>query len=61
MYRKEASVTSFPEDYQVPKVWDMKEGTEEEGHMMNSSPISGARFKSVLPVGKHSLQLYSLG
>jgi GSH-dependent disulfide-bond oxidoreductase len=58
---QEASVSSIPDDYQVPRVWKYNADIEEEGQMMNSSPTSGARFRSILPVGKHSLQLYSLG
>ena len=47
-------------DYQPPKVWTWKKATE--GRFANiNRPISGATHEKELPVGRHPLQLYSLG
>ena len=47
-------------DYQPPKVWTWKKATE--GRFANiNRPISGATHDKELPVGRHPLQLYSLG
>lgn len=51
--------SSLPTDYEVPAVWRF------EGNAMatagSNRPTAGARSESVLPVGEHPLQLYSLG
>ncbi len=45
--------------YVPPKIWvNEKKGDNQWANI--NSPESGARFKKELPVGKHSLQLYSL-
>jgi GST-like protein len=45
--------------YVPPKVWVNETKGDNQWASINS-PESGARFKKELPVGKHSLQLYSL-
>ena len=48
------------DDYVPPKVWTWEKG--HGGQFANiNRPISGATEEKVLPVGKHPLQLYSLG
>ncbi len=46
--------------YQPPEVWTME---QENGGVWGSinRPDSGVRFEQPLPVGKHPLQLYSMG
>lgn len=45
--------------YTPPKVWTWE--SESGGQFANiNRPIAGATFEKALPVGKHSLQLYSL-
>jgi len=49
------------EEYVVPEVW---EPPESQGGTWGSGvnrPTSGARFQRDLPIGNHSIQLYSLG
>src|SRR6187402_324205 len=47
-------------DYVPPKVWTWNK--ENGGHFANiNRPIAGATHDKELPVGKHPLQLYSLG
>ena len=47
-------------EYVPPAVWTWKKTTE--GRFANiNRPIAGATHDKVLPVGKHPLQLYSLG
>ena len=46
--------------YTPPKVWQNNNNGANKWANINS-PESGARFDKVLPVGEHSLQLYSLG
>ena len=47
-------------DYTPPAVWTWKQGNG--GRFANiNRPIAGATHEKVLPVGKHPLQLYSLG
>ncbi|NCO70463.1 MULTISPECIES: glutathione-dependent disulfide-bond oxidoreductase [Shewanella] len=46
--------------YTPPKVWQNNTNGANKWASINS-PESGARFDKKLPVGKHSLQLYSLG
>ncbi|MBO9579770.1 MAG: glutathione-dependent disulfide-bond oxidoreductase [Sphingobium sp.] len=49
-----------PSGYVPPKVWtwDKENGGQFAGI---NAPTSGARFEQELPVGKHPIQLYSLG
>ena len=47
-------------DYVPPKVWTWVKATEGRFANMNR-PIAGATHEKELPVGKHPLQLYSLG
>lgn len=49
---------TLPEGYVLPKVWKQPEG-ESMGGM--NRPTAGARVEKDVPVGKHDLQLYSLG
>jgi GST-like protein len=47
-------------DYAPPAVWEWKKGGE--GRFANiNRPIAGPTHEKELPVGKHPLQLYSLG
>ncbi len=46
--------------YTPPKVWTWNKGTEHRFSNINR-PIAGPTHEKVLPVGKHPLQLYSLG
>ena len=47
-------------NYQPPKVWEWKQNNG--GAFANiNRPVSGATHEKTLPVGKHPLQLYSLG
>ena len=51
---------SSSQDYLPPKVWTWN--TENGGKFASTNrPVSGATHEKVLPVGKHSLQLHSLG
>ena len=50
----------LPEGYEPDKVW--KWNTESGGRFANiNRPIAGPTHEKVLPVGKHPIQLYSLG
>jgi len=47
-------------EYTPPKVWEWNKPSG--GHFANiNKPVSGATHEKELPVGKHPLQLYSLG
>src|SRR5690606_1923824 len=47
-------------EYQPPKVWTWKQGNG--GRFANiNRPVTGATHEKELPVGRHPLQLYSLG
>ena len=46
------------ETYSPPKVWTWD---QESGGRFANRPISGATHDKELPVGKHPMQLYSLG
>ncbi|MCW0002364.1 glutathione-dependent disulfide-bond oxidoreductase [Pararhizobium sp. YC-54] len=51
---------NFPAGYELPKVWTWDKGNG--GTFANiNRPIAGPTQDKVLPVGKHPLQLYSLG
>lgn len=50
---------SNEENYEPPKVWSWEKGNGGKFANLNR-PIAGATFERDLPVGKHSLQLYSL-
>ena len=51
---------ALPTDYVVPKVWQWKQANG--GAFANiNRPVSGATQDKELPVGKHPLQLYSMG
>ena len=50
---------SLPADYKVPDVWTFVEQGGAMGAM--NRPTAGARFEKALQVGKHPIQLYSLG
>ncbi|MBN8806959.1 MAG: glutathione-dependent disulfide-bond oxidoreductase [Sphingomonas sp.] len=47
-------------DYVPPKVWEWKQGNGGQFANINR-PIAGATHDKDLPVGKHPLQLYSMG
>jgi len=51
---------NFPSGYEVPETWSWDDGNG--GAFANiNRPIAGATHDKVLPVGKHPLQLYSMG
>ncbi|MGA0605968.1 glutathione-dependent disulfide-bond oxidoreductase [Phenylobacterium sp. VNQ135] len=51
---------SEPADYTPPKIWTWNK--ESGGQFANiNRPIAGATHEKALPVGRHPLQLYSLG
>jgi GST-like protein len=51
---------SDPTPYTPPKVWTW--GQANGGQFANiNRPVSGATHEKVLPIGKHPMQLYSLG
>ena len=51
---------SNPTDYKPPKVWKWE--TENGGPFASTNrPIAGPTHEKELPIGKHPLQLYSLG
>jgi GST-like protein len=51
---------NLPAGYEVPKVWTWDKGNGGAFASINR-PIAGPTQDKVLPVGKHPLQLYSLG
>jgi len=51
---------NFPADYTPPKVWEWKKANGGQFANINR-PIAGATHDKELPVGRHPLQLYSLG
>lgn len=51
--------TTSEEKYVPPEVW--KYESSEGSKMTMNRPTAGARFEKTLPVGKHPIQLYSLG
>jgi len=56
---EEKKMTTYPEGYEVAKVWEPKVLGGQIGGM--NRPTAGARFDAELPKGEHGLQLYSLG
>jgi GST-like protein len=49
-------------DYTPPKVWTWNKGTDNGGRFASiNRPIAGPTHDKELPIGKHPLQLYSLG
>ena len=53
-------IPSLPADYEPPKVWTWDRPSGGQFASINR-PISGPTHDKELPVGKHPLQLYSLG
>ncbi|TCV59694.1 GST-like protein [Neorhizobium sp. R1-B] len=51
---------NFPAGYEPSKVWTWEKGNGGQFANINR-PIAGPTHEKVLPVGKHPLQLYSLG
>lgn len=51
---------NFPAGYIAPDVWSWESGNGGQFATINR-PTAGATFEKDLPVGKHPLQLYSLG
>jgi len=47
-------------NYQLPEVWEWKDTHGGRFDSINR-PTAGAQFEKALPVGRHPLQLYSLG
>ena len=49
-------------NYTPPKIWQWDEGGDDGNRFANiNRPIAGATHEKELPVGKHPIQLYSLG
>ncbi|NYI00213.1 glutathione-dependent disulfide-bond oxidoreductase [Cupriavidus plantarum] len=58
--KDDEGMSNFPAGYEVPEVWSWE--TENGGQFANiNRPTAGAQAETVLPVGKHPLQLYSQG
>ena len=55
-----SSANNFPAGYQLPELWTWEQGNGGAFAGINR-PTAGARHEKALPVGKHPLQLYSLG
>jgi GSH-dependent disulfide-bond oxidoreductase len=55
-----ASANNFPAGYQLPEIWTWEPGNGGIFASINK-PTSGPTHEKALPVGKHPLQLYSLG
>ncbi|MES2725018.1 MAG: glutathione-dependent disulfide-bond oxidoreductase [Pseudomonadota bacterium] len=53
-------MTNFPESYVPPKVWTWNKESGGRFAAINR-PIAGPTAEKTLPVGRHPLQLYSLG
>jgi GST-like protein len=53
-------MTNFPETYTPPKVWTWDKESGGRFAAINR-PIAGPTAEKVLPVGRHPMQLYSLG
>jgi len=51
---------NFPAGYEPPKVWTWEKGNG-GAFASTNRPIAGPTHDKVLPIGKHPLQLYSLG
>ncbi len=54
-----ADLPNFPSDYTPPKVWTWNK--DDPASYANNRPIAGPTHDKELPIGKHPLQLYSLG
>lgn len=54
------TASNQPADYIPPQVWQWRDGNGGEWSSINR-PIAGPTHESVLPVGQHPFQLYSLG
>ena len=52
---------THPSDYVPPKVWTWSKGSGGSPVTSLNRPIAGATHEKELPVGRHPLQLYSLG
>ncbi len=60
MNDEKAEIPSLPADYTIPRVWEWN--TDSGGRFSNiNRPIAGATHDKELPIGKHPIQLYSLG
>lgn len=55
-----ASANNFPAGYQLPETWTWEPGNGGTFSTINK-PTAGPTHEKTLPVGKHPLQLYSLG
>lgn len=57
-----AAADSYPNNaYVPPKVWNWEDDSSGSPFGAINRPTAGARFQQKLPIGKHALQLYSLG
>jgi len=59
MTADEKKMTTYPEGYEVSKVWEPKMMDGTMGGM--NRPTAGKRFEQELPRGDHPIQLHSLG
>ncbi len=57
---EKSSADNLPAGYEVPKVWTWEKGNGGQFANINR-PIAGPTHDKELPVGKHPLQLHSLG
>ena len=57
---EKSSADNLPAGYEVPKVWTWEKGNGGQFASINR-PIAGPTHDKELPVGKHPLQLHSLG
>ena len=51
---------NFPADYEPPRIWEWTKGNGGQFANINR-PIAGPTHEKDLPIGRHPLQLYSLG
>src|SRR5919107_1100186 len=56
-----SAVMTNPSDYAPPKVWTWNKGSGGSPVTSLNRPTAGATHEKELPVGRHPLQLYSLG
>lgn len=55
------TAANVPADYQLPDVWTWEQAGEGGQFANINRPFAGATHDKALPVGRHPLQLYSLG
>lgn len=55
-----SGIPALPPEYVPPKVWEWRQASGGTFASINR-PVAGATHEKALPVGRHPLQLYSLG